>query len=209
MSMIKCPECGIEISNKAMYCPNCGCPSAYFNSNQSNIPLHNTDTKVSRMNNTNIHPSTNTSTHSSNNNKNNYIKIGLIVFAIAIVIFIFDSIFSQNSDNSIVEDTPLDQSTELSTPTTTEDKIERPESDYLESVPTSSSIEEVEQPDKEFDSLSDAFKQGFEDNFEISEENEKNIDSIKENADEIWNDPDVQKAYEDYKESLKVLFGGN
>lgn len=26
MSLIKCPECGKEISDKAAVCPNCGCP---------------------------------------------------------------------------------------------------------------------------------------------------------------------------------------
>lgn len=27
MALIKCPECGKEISDKAATCPNCGCPS--------------------------------------------------------------------------------------------------------------------------------------------------------------------------------------
>ena len=26
MALIKCPECGKEISDKASNCPNCGCP---------------------------------------------------------------------------------------------------------------------------------------------------------------------------------------
>lgn len=26
MALIKCQECGKEISNKANTCPNCGCP---------------------------------------------------------------------------------------------------------------------------------------------------------------------------------------
>ena len=26
MSMIKCPECGHDVSSKAVSCPNCGCP---------------------------------------------------------------------------------------------------------------------------------------------------------------------------------------
>lgn len=30
MSMIKCPECGKEISDKANSCPNCGCPRNQF-----------------------------------------------------------------------------------------------------------------------------------------------------------------------------------
>lgn len=30
MALIKCPECGKEISDKASSCPNCGCPSSEF-----------------------------------------------------------------------------------------------------------------------------------------------------------------------------------
>ena len=26
MALIKCPECGKEVSDKAQSCPNCGCP---------------------------------------------------------------------------------------------------------------------------------------------------------------------------------------
>lgn len=29
MALIKCPECGKEISNQAKNCPNCGCPINY------------------------------------------------------------------------------------------------------------------------------------------------------------------------------------
>ena len=31
MALIKCPECGKEISDKAAACPNCGCPASEFN----------------------------------------------------------------------------------------------------------------------------------------------------------------------------------
>lgn len=30
MALIKCPECGKEISDKADFCPNCGCPKSEF-----------------------------------------------------------------------------------------------------------------------------------------------------------------------------------
>lgn len=30
MALIKCPECGKNISDKAIVCPNCGCPKDYF-----------------------------------------------------------------------------------------------------------------------------------------------------------------------------------
>lgn len=32
MSMIKCPECGNEFSDKASFCPHCGCPKSYIDS---------------------------------------------------------------------------------------------------------------------------------------------------------------------------------
>lgn len=39
MALIKCPECGKEISDKALSCPNCGCPSSEFNAKStSNCP---------------------------------------------------------------------------------------------------------------------------------------------------------------------------
>lgn len=37
MALIKCPECGKEISDKANSCPNCGCPSSEFNKPQTDI----------------------------------------------------------------------------------------------------------------------------------------------------------------------------
>ena len=38
MSLIKCPECGKEISDKAPACPNCGCPqNEYANLKEDNI----------------------------------------------------------------------------------------------------------------------------------------------------------------------------
>jgi hypothetical protein len=34
MSLIKCPECGKQISDKSDLCPNCGLPSKYYLSNK-------------------------------------------------------------------------------------------------------------------------------------------------------------------------------
>lgn len=36
MALIKCPECGKEISDKASACPNCGCPSSEFKEKEAN-----------------------------------------------------------------------------------------------------------------------------------------------------------------------------
>ena len=45
-------------------------------------------------------------------------------------------------------------------------------------------------------------------NEEKIEQFESAMDSIEENVDDIVNDPEVQEAYEEYKDSLKQLFGG-
>lgn len=45
-------------------------------------------------------------------------------------------------------------------------------------------------------------------NEEKIERIESAMDSIEENVDDIVNDPEVQEAYEGYKDSLKQLFGG-
>ncbi len=36
MALIKCPECGKEISDKAISCPNCGCPNSEFHVSNNN-----------------------------------------------------------------------------------------------------------------------------------------------------------------------------
>ena len=42
MALLKCPDCGKDVSDKATVCPNCGCPSTEFhrfvdNKNDGNI----------------------------------------------------------------------------------------------------------------------------------------------------------------------------
>lgn len=59
---------------------------------------------------------------------------------------------------------------------------------------------------KEAAKYKDAFEKGFDDNFSISDENKENINSVQNTTDEIWNDDEVQEAYNEYKKSLKSLF---
>ena len=40
MALIKCPECGKEISDRAKSCPNCGCPVNVYKKNTRNIELN-------------------------------------------------------------------------------------------------------------------------------------------------------------------------
>ena len=37
MSLIKCQECGKEVSDKAFSCPNCGCPIETFQSSNNYV----------------------------------------------------------------------------------------------------------------------------------------------------------------------------
>ena len=39
MALIKCPECGNSISNRAEMCPHCGLPAAYFPTEQKDTPV--------------------------------------------------------------------------------------------------------------------------------------------------------------------------
>lgn len=48
MALIKCPECGKEISDKATACPYCGCPSSEF-SKYKTLPSDNSDTPASDL----------------------------------------------------------------------------------------------------------------------------------------------------------------
>ena len=43
MALIKCPECGNSISDKAAKCPHCGVPAEYF-SNQPDVKQSDFDT---------------------------------------------------------------------------------------------------------------------------------------------------------------------
>ena len=45
MALIKCPECGREISDKAVSCPGCGCPASEWSSYSQN-GMHTVDTNV-------------------------------------------------------------------------------------------------------------------------------------------------------------------
>ena len=38
MSLIKCPECGSEISDRAQFCPKCGCPSSEWKNIDKETP---------------------------------------------------------------------------------------------------------------------------------------------------------------------------
>ena len=54
----------------------------------------------------------------------------------------------------------------------------------------------------------DKFGKVWKNHEEKIEQIESAMDSIEENVDDIVNDPEVQEAYEGYKDSLKQLFGG-
>lgn len=45
MALIKCKECGHEVSDKASVCPNCGCPIKKGTNHVSNKPVMNSKTK--------------------------------------------------------------------------------------------------------------------------------------------------------------------
>ncbi len=86
MALISCPECANEISDKAETCPKCG-----FRLN----PLHNFAAI------TNVPPSK--GPHKAKSNYNSCSTVILILGGILIVATIFDSIFKNGSNTSIVK----------------------------------------------------------------------------------------------------------
>ncbi len=54
MALIKCPECGKEISDKAVSCPNCGCPIESMESDKENSSSVNQMQNIFQSNTQNI-----------------------------------------------------------------------------------------------------------------------------------------------------------
>ena len=109
---------------------------------------------------------------------------------------------------SSVEESPIP----AETPSPTQEpmvELPEPSTEATESEPNTEADFELEEREeqKETTPYKEAFEKGFNDHFSISDENKENLDSIKDSADEIWNDDEVQEAYDNYKESLKNLFG--
>ena len=53
MALIKCPECGKEISDRASTCPNCGCPVKADVSNVDNSAKNTNNTDANQISETN------------------------------------------------------------------------------------------------------------------------------------------------------------
>lgn len=83
MALIKCLECGKEISDKAISCPHCG----YLISNSNYVHNNNQDVPVE------IKPK-------KNNNKKRNITIALIVSVVVLLIIVAIIFGSNNNDNS-------------------------------------------------------------------------------------------------------------
>lgn len=221
MALIKCPECGKEISDKATTCPNCGYPVPI---NQQKHPMLIPVQPIQQE----VKP------------KNSTLGILALIFSIlgctfiiGIVLAIIDILKKDNTKKTcsiialvisciwllvvIASAGPSNSDESAQNKMHIEETEQMPE-EIPESTTETESVQEEKEDTKNmvesnsetnFDSVGDAFKQGFEDNFNISEENQENIDSIKDSVSDIVNDEEVQDAYENWKNSVNKLFGGN
>ncbi|MBE6983601.1 MAG: zinc-ribbon domain-containing protein [Ruminococcaceae bacterium] len=86
MALIKCTECGKEISDKAVACPHCGCPTAEMNVRQSEATVGGTaDTSIANKSTTE-----NNGSHKPKTTKkviNKKIMIPVLALGCAIIIF--------------------------------------------------------------------------------------------------------------------------
>lgn len=222
MSMMKCPECGRDISDLAEKCPHCGFPMKPNSTNNisstSPFPQQPNTSKL------NIdYPKQKNSVlgilalifsilgctfiigailaivdlcKKNNETKKTCSIIALVICGLWIIVGISGDIGSNSSEQL--------PNNEIETQVTETQEQEISEPDNNTTIQNNSSPE----TDQQFDSLEDAFKQGFDDSYHISDENQENIDSIKENISEITNDEDVQEAYENWKKSVKNALGG-
>lgn len=185
MALIKCPECGKEISDQAITCPNCGCP----------ISL-NAETTIKTI-----------SRSQPSKKERPLRKKMIIVLSISgciLLIGIANSVFSDSSETPS-DEVQIEDNTQKEALPVVPDTVESETSQVEELQPE---INETNKSEENQNNVVGAFKQGFEDNFNISEENQENIDSIQESVSEIVNDEEVQEAYEGWKESINKLFGG-
>ena len=183
MALIKCPECGKEISDKAKSCPNCGAPV---------LP------KVTQPPVKYIAPPPMVKNNMPEKKKGSCLKSICIFFGVIIILGVISNLLGGGKDNAAEK--------KQESFVETEESVEEIEDPVIETEEVIEASEETESNEK-FDSPKDAFKQGFKDNFNISDENKENIESIKNSVDEIWNDEEVQESYDNYKESVKNLIG--
>lgn len=136
-------------------------------------------------------------------------KIGSILKWVGIVflVLVIISVISGNGDKEDSKRTSNDNVKSATEQTKTEQLQEVQKEESVQESLENQKESKVES-EKEFENIGDAFKQGFEDNFKISEENKENLEFIQESVDEISNDEEVKEAYEKWKESVKYLFGG-
>jgi len=76
MALIKCPECGKEISDKANACPNCGCPiNDNVDKDESSRQLEISENTISQLD--------------KRQNQNRKINFKLLISLVAIIVIIF------------------------------------------------------------------------------------------------------------------------
>lgn len=85
MALIKCPECGKEISDKAASCPNCGCPVHV----EDNAP----EAKDGNIQETSEVPK-------KKKGGRGILKIIIVIFAILVILVIIGSVFGGESNTS-------------------------------------------------------------------------------------------------------------
>jgi hypothetical protein len=205
MALINCPKCGKQLPSSTKFCPDCDyqllpvTASVFPQANKAS-----TKRKISALSVFSLIFSILGCTfliglvlaiidlRKKDDHKKGVSIAALIICGIWFVLVGTNNTISKDtSDNSAVFST---EENTISTDITLSDTTN---SDVEETTPTENNELQESNPYKE------AFERGFNDHFSISDENKENLDSIKNSADEIRNDDEVQEAYEEYKESLK------
>ncbi len=109
MALIKCPECGKKISDKADACINCGCPLSEFNKQQIKIHSEPTDNKEYFDKETSL----NYRKGSKNNRGKNKGFIAIFVIIFILIIVVCASMINKQPHNDSALNSTIDSNIEM------------------------------------------------------------------------------------------------
>ncbi len=192
MALIKCPECGKEISDKAASCPNCGCPISMAESNRTEIM--NDDTEKSSI-------------RSSPVVKNSNTKVIFIALVACILFAIIAVIVGRGISKKNAEAKRIQQIQDVKTAM---DNVDSSLAELIIAL-------DPPEPFLYGDSVSDSHKSEIKSILDTITENQKIVEDAYKNEDrEFIKELDdyisankTYRSWDDYNDEIKKLYGNS
>ena len=192
MALIKCPECGKEISDRAASCPNCGCPISSMGSYQ--VEPKQEEVKQIDISSNKV--------AKSKNMKNIIIAIVAIIVIAVIAVFVGVSIRKKNAEAKRAQ--------QIQDVKNAMDKVDESLSELIEAM-------NVDTPFLYGDSASDEHKNQIKDILDTITENQRIVDDAYANEDrEFVKELDdyistnkTYRSWNEYNDEIKKLYGNS